>query len=514
MLRDGSAAAADDDSLADLIDADGRARLSARLPIALERYTESVPGIAQRPVVLDAAIDFALRGAIAGGRSESDAAAALKARYPAWSTQIDAARELSRALLATGGAAALLDGAEGSARTPELALPCDVGPLSMMGKARYRLVRQLGRGSHGTAYLAEDRQLSSAGQPPALVCVKMLAIDPSHEARALSEASRARRINHPAVVRVLDRGAHQGREYIVYEFIEGRALDAHLSRLGRPIKPREAAALMIQITRGVQAAHSAGLIHRDLKPDNILITPTGEPKITDFGAAAIVELDGSSPDSPALALGRSGTPAPIGNLAFMAPEQFWMSRGAISPAADLYALGGLLYFLLTGSLPNGSTAEEIRDRHSGVAPRPMSDGAVNARSGRRLDPDLLAICRRALDPRAEARQTSADALAADLEQWLDCRPIAWTKPTPARRAWLALKRQPLLYALLLALLVIVAISVRLVVIERAVSATESDNSAAVLSARATAPSSGSPRRSRRSRTPPPPAAPHRPRRAE
>lgn len=468
----------DDDALADLIEADGRERLRLNLKVEFERYLGAIPDLRARPVALDAAIEFALRGGaaatgVAGGKgaaSEADAAQRLRQRYPDLSESIDAARELSRALQAT-----VAPGVSGGAAAPgarPLALPCDVGPLSVTGKPRYKLLSRLGVGSQGTTYVAEDRQLSGPGPTsPALVCVKILTFDPRAEGRASGEAGKARRINHPNVVRVLDRGVFQGHEYIVYELIEGHSLDVFLASRGRPLKQAEAARLLVRVARGVQAAHSTGVVHRDLKPDNILMTAAGEPKVTDFGAAATVELDGTSPERRTESGKGEGRAARVGNLAFMAPEQFWMGDGAISPTADVYALGGLLVYLVTGQLPNGATAEEVKRKHAsgdgggagavGVD-GPSHENRATARDGSRVDRDLLAIMRRAMAATPGERHTSADALAADLEDWLAHRPIAWTRPSLGRQFVLAVRRQPLLILLLVCLLVIVWLSVLLV----------------------------------------------------
>ncbi|MBL8758055.1 MAG: serine/threonine protein kinase [Phycisphaerae bacterium] len=458
------------EDLADLIDADGRARLERGFEVTIGRYLRGEPRIADWPVPLDAAIDFALRWLVSKGLPEADAIARLKSHHPRFAQAIDAAREVGHALELTRMPSGL---AGPAAAAPPLTLPCDVGPLSLMGKARYKLVRKLGAGAQGTAYLAEDRQLSAHGQP-AWVCLKMLAPPPSPpppppspspspspspaagttgtDASSRSEAgeaTKARRISHPSVVRVLDRGVFHGREYIVYELVAGRGLSDWLAARGRRITPREAARLIIDVARGVQAAHAAGVVHRDLKPDNILITRAGEPKITDFGAAALV-------DRTALGTVADGS-GPIGNLAFMAPEQFWMSKHAVAPTADIYALGGLLWWLITDDLPNGSTEDEVRRRHAGLAgnapstPPPPAPAAPR-RAG--LDRDLLAICRRAMAPSVHERYASADSLAADLEAWLDHRPILWTRPPWSRVALLAVRRQPILAALIAALAIL------------------------------------------------------------
>ncbi len=442
--------AGDDEALADLIDADGRVRLSRRLETPLDRYLRVLTEPHRRPVALDAAIDFALRAAAARGQSETEAAAKLKARFPALAQAIDAATEFSRALTSTDGVAGREE------PTLKLRLPCDLGPLCMTGQPRYKLKRQLASGSQGTAYVAEDRQLS-AGAQPALVCVKILALEISHDdphERVVGEAMKARRINHLSVVRVLDRGVFHGHEYIVYELIEGRTLTEWIAAHPGGLKPIEAVRLMVQVADGVQAAHAAGLVHRDLKPDNILMTADGVPKITDFGAAAIVS--GRAPDrfggpeAPASSSTRA-LRGPVGNLAFMAPEQFWMSPGGVAPSADLYALGGILWHMLTGRLPNGDTPEEVRRKHSGMSGPAAAGGASAELRHPGIDSDLAAICGRALAPSADLRYSSADALAADLRAWLERRPIAWLHPTLARRAGLAVRRQPLLVLLLAAM---------------------------------------------------------------
>lgn len=470
----------DAEALADLIDADGRVRIELELEVSIGRYVRAVPEMAGWPVPLDAAIEFTLRSAVARGIGEADAATRLKARYPQFASAIDAARQVGQALDVTrapggggGGAGGWTAGGSRLLTSPtgtnaQAKLPLDVGPLSIMGKPRYKLVRKLGAGSQGTAFLAEDRQLSTQGQP-AWVCVKMLGSDPTRADAGpeVGEAAKARRINHPSVVRVLDRGVFHGSEYIVYEFIEARGLSEWIDARGKPLTAREAVRLIVSVCRGVQAAHAASVVHRDLKPDNILMTTAGEPKITDFGAAALIDPGAALRASGMGGAGGAGQ-GPVGNLAFMAPEQFWMSRGAVAPTADLYALGGLLWWLLTRELPNGSTEEEVRRRHTGMsespagaeaAAAPAASGSVDATPRpANMDPDLFAICRRALAGNIHQRHSSADSLAADLESWLNHRPVEWTRPSWSRRVRLAVRRQPLLAALFVVLGVLGAVT--------------------------------------------------------
>ena len=122
------------------------------------------------------------------------------------------------------------------------------------------------------------------------------------------------------------------------------------------VDPRQAAAFIERIARGVHAAHMAGLVHCDLKPNNVVLSVAGEPKVADFGIA----IRATDPGPAVAALDESGDDEPLGNLAFMSPEQFRMEPGALTIPSDVYALGGMLYWMVTGELPNGSTPEEIR----------------------------------------------------------------------------------------------------------------------------------------------------------
>ncbi|MCH7988090.1 MAG: serine/threonine protein kinase, partial [Planctomycetes bacterium] len=166
------------------------------------------------------------------------------------------------------------------------------------------------------------------------------------------EANKARRINHPNVVRVIDKGTVDDMEYIVHEYIDGGNLHSWTAaRSGLPT-PVEAARLVVQISRGVQAVHSAGLAHCDLKPSNVLIDKEGTAKVADFGVARRL----AQSDDPE----QTRSESPVGNLAFQAPELYHRERGAIAPRADIYALGGLLMFLISGIPPNGSDIGEVR----------------------------------------------------------------------------------------------------------------------------------------------------------
>jgi serine/threonine protein kinase len=325
------------------------------------------------------------------------------------------------------------------------------------GRSRYELRSRIGRGAHGSVYLAADHHLSDDGRP-AYTAIKILARGADH-ARAASvreEAARARRVDHPNIVRVLDRGVDDdGQGYIVYEFVDGPSLREWLARRPTPPSHVQCAALMVQVAHGVQAAHTAGVVHCDLKPDNILMAPlapdaAGErqaacgvtPKVADFGLAVCLENARISAQRSAAGIhSASGGAAIWGSLGFVAPEQYRGEEGALAPPADVYALGGILYFLLTGRIPNGQSPGEVKRNLQLVDGEEPHDRRA-LRFDNTIDPDLEAICRRALSMGVKERYASAEAFMADLEHWGRREPLRWFKPTPMRRARLFALRNP------------------------------------------------------------------------
>jgi hypothetical protein len=425
-----------------VIDADGRIRIERGLSVDLARYLTAVPDLGNRPVALDAAIEFSLRAAAGDDRPESRAVAALIAQYPQFEQAIRAASLLSQALWSTTQV-------RESETDPGLRVPSDFGPLLTSGEPRYEIRGMLGRGAQGTVYRAADRLLGD-GVKPAWVAIKVLRrqVGDGTRGRFLEEAGRARRIEHPNTVRVLDRGVTEdGRDYIVSEFVEGPTLREFVQAADEPMPPREAAALAAAIARGVQAAHAVGVVHCDLKPDNILVTADRQPKITDFGlAVGLEDHDARNPD-------RGG---PLGNLGFIAPEQHRMEEGAYAPAADIYACGGILYYLLTRQLPNGQSVEEVERN---LDPTEGRSGPPDPRTVRpKIDRDLAAICMRALAMRPVDRYGSAESFAADLDAWLRHEPIAWTRPGPWRRGRLFFRRQPGAVVMLVIAMLLVGIA--------------------------------------------------------
>lgn len=435
----------DDAALADLIEADGRLRIRSGLIAGLDRYRRAIPDLASRADPLDAAIDIALRAFTRSSHADEASVENLIAEYPDLQDAIREAAALNNALWSTAAVRLKLSEA---ARN----LPCGFGPLGEDGRLRYELLQLVGEGGFGQVYLAEDRRLSEEGHP-ALVAIKVLAGTNRTEwdrRRLIDEATKARRVNHPNVVRVLDRGiSDQNEDFIVSEFVEGGDL-VRWARHHRPsLQIRDAVELTAKCARGVHAAHMAGLVHCDLKPNNIMVTGDGEPKVTDFGIAIRAD-DAGHPDEELNPPDR-----PLGNLAFMSPEQYRMEPSALTIPSDVYALGGILYWLLTSDLPNGATPEEVEKAHkSGSGARPDPELELSSRG---IDRDLQSICRRALAVSPERRYNSAASLAEDLERWLNREPIPWTRPSLFRRLTLWSRRKPAL-AVTAALIVVLAVA--------------------------------------------------------
>ncbi|MBT8484573.1 MAG: serine/threonine protein kinase [Phycisphaerales bacterium] len=409
--------------VADVIEADGRRRLREDLPLDLERYLAGVPDLTERTDALDAAIDMALRALARSGRADEDAVDALARRHPELTTPIREAAVLNNALWSTTRL-------QSHVAMPRLkSLPCGFGP-PWADAPRYELIEVLGTGAFGQVYLAIDRKLSDSDHS-ALVSIKVLpATDPDSWARqrGIDEATKARRIEHPNVVRVLDRGTSgDDEDYIVYEYVDGGDLGKWARRQHAPLALTEATRLIAAISRGVHAAHMAGLVHCDLKPNNVVLTADGTPKVADFGVAI---RTGDVSTGPA--------GEPNGNLAFMSPEQFRTEPHALTIPTDVYALGGMLFWLVTGKLPNGDSANEIEIAHSEPGPAFASPRLIRPA----VDRDLEAIIRRGLAPRPGARYASAAALAADLEAWQRREPLTWTRPPVIHRFKLWTRRRP------------------------------------------------------------------------
>ena len=300
----------------------------------------------------------------------------------------------------------------------------------------YEVEAILGRGGMGIVYKARHLRLNR------FVALKMLIAGayagPHERARFQREAEAVASLRHANIVQVYDVGDHEGRPYFTMELLEGGSLAQALA--GTPQPARQAAALLATLAEAVQVAHQGGIVHRDLKPANILLTADGTPRIADFGLAR--HFDGE----PALTL--SG--ARIGTPSYMAPEQVIGKAGTIGPAADIYALGAVLYEMLTGRPPfRGETAAETERQV--IAEEPVPPARLNPKVPR----DLETICLKCLHKAPARRYATAAALAEDLERFQRDEPIAARPAGLLERAGKWVRRHPTPAAMLAASLLLV-----------------------------------------------------------
>ncbi len=298
-------------------------------------------------------------------------------------------------------------------------------PRAMTGKLQSRMGRylirgELGRGGMGVVFLAWDPLLKRD------VALKVLRdaylAEDTVRRRMLREATAVARVRHPSVVEIYDFGEEAGHIYFTMRLVPGESLAQRLKK--GPVAPRAAATIAASIARALQHAHDLGLVHRDVKPGNILLDTSDKAVLTDFGLV-------KETDSEDMALTRDTQV--LGTPAYMAPEQVREGARRALPASDQYALGVVLYQMLKGWPPYyGATPMEIWRRILKEEPPPLS--------GPELPPELIAITQKAMAREPQDRYPSVGALAEDLERFLAGERVVATLPSLKRKIQQELRR--------------------------------------------------------------------------
>jgi WD40 repeat protein len=304
----------------------------------------------------------------------------------------------------------------------------------------YELVEEIARGGMGIVWRARQHGLDRD------VALKMiLAGQLATSAQVLrfyTEARAAARLDHPAIVPIHEIGEDGGRHFYTMRLMEGGSL-AEALRTAPPPPPEEAARIVLAIARAIQFAHQRGVLHRDVKPSNILLDAERKPHIADFGLARIAEEDpGAS---------RSGVV--LGTPAYMAPEQAAGSSSEVTTAADVYGLGAVLYELLAGA-PPFETRTPLQTLRLVLEAEPAPLRSLNPR----IDRDLEVICLKCLQKQPEKRYASAAELAGDLERWLAGEPILARPVSGFERLGAWARRKPELAGSLAAIVVILVVA--------------------------------------------------------
>ncbi len=302
----------------------------------------------------------------------------------------------------------------------------------------YEILAELGHGGMGVVFKARQRRL---GRVVALKMIRAGEWSSAEERQRFDREARAvGRLRHPNIVQIYEVDDVAGQPFLVLEFVEGRNLAQALD--GTPWPARPAAMLVETLAWAMHYAHGQGIVHRDLKPSNVLLVEASGvpsvPKVTDFGLAK--RLDQESGQTPSEAV--------VGTPRYMAPEQAGGRRQQVGPATDIYALGAILYELLTGRPPFlGTTPLEILEQVRTQEPVPPRQLLPNVAR------DLGTICLKCLEKEPTRRYASAADLAEDLERWLRGEPVRARRVGPLGRIWRWCRRKPVAAALLLSLLI-------------------------------------------------------------
>ena len=307
----------------------------------------------------------------------------------------------------------------------------------------YELLEEIGRGGQGVVYRARQKSLNRT------VALKVIGLGQwateAHLKRFRREAEAAASLDHSGIVPIYEVGERDGSCYFSMKLVEGGQLDAVVKREPMPI--RQAVELIAKVARTVHYAHEHGILHRDIKPGNILLDQKGEPHLTDFGLARLIETESTV----------TRTLEVLGTPSYMAPEQAVGNNEGVSSATDVYGLGAVLYQLLTGHPPfaGGTTYETIKLL---LDTEPRQPRLLNPK----IDRDLSTICLKCLEKDSKRRYSSALALAEDLERWLKHEPIRARRTGIFTRGKKWVRRNPsiaIMAAMLLALAVPLGVTI-------------------------------------------------------
>ena len=318
---------------------------------------------------------------------------------------------------------------EENGETPPVRIPMHFGDYELQG--------EIGRGGQGVVYRARQKSLNRT------VALKIIVLGHwatlRHLKRFRLEAEAAASLNHPSIVPIHEIGERDGCCYFSMNLIEGGQLDEVVRR--EAISIRRAAELIAKLARTVHYAHEHGILHRDIKPGNVLLDKEGEPHLTDFGLARLVETESTV----------TRTTEVLGTPSYMAPEQASGNNVALTRATDIYGLGAVLYHLLTGYPPfaGGTTYETVR---LVLETEPRQPRLLNPK----VDRDLSTICLKCLQKDPQRRYASALSLAEDLERWLKHQPIQARRTGLFARGKKWVRRKPAIAAVITLSLALIA----------------------------------------------------------
>jgi WD40 repeat protein len=409
--------------LAQRVRAEQRERWSEGDRTSAEEYLRRFPELEKEP---EAALEVIYGEYLLHEENGEDPAADhFLARFPTYAPRLRLQLQLHRAL--EESAAESSDATGGAYLDTPAASPSADAELDIVGLPGYEFLEVLGRGSTGLVWKARHRSLNR------IVAIKTIhsdiADEPERLARFRAEGQAAARLQHPNIVQIYEVGEHRGRPFFSLEFVDGGSIAERLQ--ASPLAPRDAAEIVCTLARAAQHAHEHGIVHRDLKPANVLLTSTGIPKIADFGLAKQLQLEQSQTQTGAI----------IGTPSYMAPEQAQGLSSVVGPATDVYALGAILFEMITGRPPFRAatlleTLEQVRSMEV-VSPRRLLP---------KLPRDLETICLKCLQKEPERRYGTALELADDLRRFLNGEPIRARPISRLARTARWCRRNPMLAA--------------------------------------------------------------------